>query len=89
MPGLVHRYPDRVLMLVTSQCASYCCFCTRSRIVGAATLFSSRDHDAQIDYIARTPAVRDVLLSGEIPSSCPMRSSNACFADSELSSMWR
>jgi len=37
VPGLVHRYPDRVLMLVTTQCASYCRYCTRSRIVGDAT----------------------------------------------------
>ena len=36
VPGLVHRYPDRVLMLVTTQCASYCRYCTRSRLVGAA-----------------------------------------------------
>jgi lysine 2,3-aminomutase len=68
VPGLVHRYPDRVLMLVTTQCASYCRYCTRSRIVGdAAAQFKSSEHDAQIDYIARTPQVRDVLLSGGDP----------------------
>jgi len=68
VPGLVHRYPDRVLMLVTTQCATYCRFCTRSRIVGDPhAAFSRRDHDAQIDYIARTPQVRDVLLSGGDP----------------------
>ena len=44
VPGLVHRYPDRVLMLVTTQCASYCRYCTRSRIVGDPTqTFSSKD----------------------------------------------
>ena len=37
VPGLVHRYPDRVLMLITTQCASYCRYCTRSRIVGDPT----------------------------------------------------
>jgi lysine 2,3-aminomutase len=68
VPGLVHRYPDRVLMLVTTQCASYCRYCTRSRIVGdPAAQFSRGDYDAQIDYIARTPQVRDVLLSGGDP----------------------
>ena len=68
VPGLVHRYPDRVLMLVTTQCASYCRYCTRSRIVGDATQnFNSRDFDAQLEYLARTPQVRDVLLSGGDP----------------------
>jgi len=68
VPGLVHRYPDRVLMLVTTQCASYCRYCTRSRIVGdPGAQFSRADYQAQIDYIADTPAVRDVLLSGGDP----------------------
>ncbi len=68
VPGLVHRYPDRVLMLVTTQCACYCRYCTRSRIVGDPTAnFSRGDHDAQIDYIARTPQIRDVLISGGDP----------------------
>ncbi|HVA87707.1 MAG TPA: lysine 2,3-aminomutase [Candidatus Saccharimonadales bacterium] len=65
VPGLVHRYPDRVLMLVTTQCASYCRYCTRSRIVGDPTQnFNRRDHEAQLDYLRRTPQVRDVLISG-------------------------
>ena len=65
VPGLVHRYPDRVLMLVTTQCASYCRYCTRSRIVGDATQnFNRHDVEAQLDYIRRTPQIRDVLLSG-------------------------
>jgi lysine 2,3-aminomutase len=68
VPGLVHRYPDRVLMLVTTQCASYCRYCTRSRIVGdPSATFSRSDFDAQIDYLKRTPQVRDVLLSGGDP----------------------
>ena len=72
--GLVHRYPDRVLMLVTTQCATYCRYCTRSRIVGdPAAQFSRADYDAQIDYIASTPAVRDVLLSGGDPLILPQR----------------
>lgn len=68
VPGLVHRYPDRVLMLVTTQCASYCRYCTRSRIVGDPTqTFSRKEFDAQIEYIESTPQVRDVLLSGGDP----------------------
>jgi lysine 2,3-aminomutase len=72
VPGLVHRYPDRVLMLVTTQCASYCRYCTRSRIVGdPSAQFSRADYDAQIDYLQRTPQVRDVLLSGGDPLVLP------------------
>ena len=68
VPGLVHRYPDRVLMLVTTQCASYCRYCTRSRIVGdASAQFSSSEYEEQLDYIRRTPQIRDVLLSGGDP----------------------
>jgi lysine 2,3-aminomutase len=68
VPGLVHRYPDRVLMLVTNQCASYCRYCTRSRIVGDPMhSFTSKDFEAQLDYIQQTPQVRDVLLSGGDP----------------------
>jgi lysine 2,3-aminomutase len=68
VPGLVHRYPDRVLMLVTTQCASYCRYCTRSRIVGdPAATFSRAEFEAQIEYLKRTPQVRDVLLSGGDP----------------------
>jgi len=68
VPGLVHRYPDRVLMLVTTQCASYCRYCTRSRIVGdPAAQFSRAEFDAMFAYIERTPQIRDVLLSGGDP----------------------
>ncbi|MDH7501922.1 MAG: KamA family radical SAM protein [Verrucomicrobiota bacterium] len=68
VPGLVHGYPDRVLMLVTDRCASYCRYCTRSRLVGRAPTESFESRlDQQIDYISRTPAVRDVLLSGGDP----------------------
>jgi lysine 2,3-aminomutase len=68
VPGLVHRYPDRVLMLVTTQCASYCRYCTRSRIVGQpGQTFSKSDFELQLDYLRRTPQVRDVLLSGGDP----------------------
>jgi lysine 2,3-aminomutase len=68
VPGLVHRYPDRALMLVTTQCASYCRYCTRSRIVGdPAAQFSRADYDAMFAYIARTPQIRDVVISGGDP----------------------
>ncbi len=68
VPGLVHRYPDRVLMLVTTQCASYCRYCTRSRIVGdPGQTFSRHEFEMQIEYLKRTPQVRDVLLSGGDP----------------------
>jgi len=68
VPGLVHRYPDRVLMLVTTQCATYCRYCTRSRIVGnPAETFSRAEFEMQIEYLKRTPQVRDVLLSGGDP----------------------
>lgn len=72
VPGLVHRYPDRVLMLVTTQCASYCRYCTRSRVVGDPSAnFSRSDHEAQIEYLRNTPQVRDVLLSGGDPLTMP------------------
>ncbi len=68
VPGLVHRYPDRALMLVTTQCASYCRFCTRSRVVGDPhSQFSTADHERQLAYITATSQIRDVLLSGGDP----------------------
>jgi lysine 2,3-aminomutase len=66
-PGLVHRYPDRVLFLVTRFCATYCRYCTRSRIVGETDLdyaFSTLQWEGALQYIAAHPEVRDVLLSG-------------------------
>ena len=72
VPGLVHRYPDRVLMLVTTQCATYCRYCTRARIVGDPNqTFSRSEWDAQIEYLKKTPQVRDVLLSGGDPLTLP------------------
>jgi len=68
VPGLVHRYPDRVLMLVTTQCATYCRYCTRSRMVGdPSATFRRNEFELQIEYLKRTPQVRDVLLSGGDP----------------------
>lgn len=74
VPGLVHRYPDRVLMLVTTQCASYCRYCTRSRVVGDShAQFSLADYERQIAYIAANPQVRDVLISGGDPFTLPLK----------------
>jgi len=68
VPGLVHRYPDRVLFLVTDRCASYCRYCTRSRLVSNATGYDFHpEYDKQIEYIRNHPEVRDVLLSGGDP----------------------
>ncbi len=64
-PGLTHRYPDRVLFLITDQCSMYCRHCTRRRLAGETDGARSReDIDACIEYIRKTPVVRDVLLSG-------------------------
>ena len=69
VPGIVHRYPDRVLFLVTDFCSTYCRYCTRSRLVG-----HQGEHPFQLDlwekaiaYIAENVQIRDVLLSGGDP----------------------
>jgi lysine 2,3-aminomutase len=70
VPGLVHRYPDRVLFLVTGFCPVYCRYCTRSRLVGkpgGEYLFNTSQWERALDYIRSTPAIRDVLLSGGDP----------------------
>lgn len=65
VPGLTHRYPDRVLFLITDQCSMYCRHCTRRRFAGQHDCESPKDRiQGAIDYIARTPQIRDVLLSG-------------------------
>jgi lysine 2,3-aminomutase len=68
VPGLVHRYPDRVLFLVTDRCASYCRYCTRSRLVSNATGYDFHpEFEKQIAYIRQHREIRDVLLSGGDP----------------------
>jgi lysine 2,3-aminomutase len=68
VPGLVHRYPDRVLFLVTDRCASYCRYCTRSRVVsGAGEQELHTNFAGAIDYLKSHREVRDVLLSGGDP----------------------
>ena len=66
--GIVHRYPDRVLFLVTDRCAAYCRYCTRSRLVSNAQDYNFHPkYDAGLDYIRKNPQIRDVLLSGGDP----------------------
>jgi lysine 2,3-aminomutase len=68
VPGLVHRYPDRVLFLVTDRCASYCRYCTRSRLVSNAQDYNFHpEYEQGLRYIESHPEVRDVLLSGGDP----------------------
>jgi lysine 2,3-aminomutase len=69
VPGIVHRYPDRVLFLVTNFCATYCRYCTRARMVGHTGEFHGTQAQFQqgIDYIAVNPQIRDVLMSGGDP----------------------
>lgn len=68
VPNLIHKYPDRVLFLVTSQCAMYCRFCTRKRKVGTERMVITRETiSAGIDYISKHPEIRDVLISGGDP----------------------
>ena len=64
-PGLTHRYPDRVLFLITDQCSMYCRHCTRRRFAGQHDCSVPRENiDKCLDYIRNHPEVRDVLLSG-------------------------
>lgn len=65
--GIVHRYPDRVLFLVTDYCSSYCRYCTRSRMVGKRKKGGLKQWQTGINYIARHPEIRDVLISGGDP----------------------
>ena len=71
VPGLVHRYPDRVLLLVTNFCSVYCRYCTRARMVGSVGERSVKktDIEAALEYIENTPVIRDVLISGGDPLS--------------------
>ncbi|MBI5814033.1 MAG: KamA family radical SAM protein [Nitrospinae bacterium] len=73
VPGIVHRYPDRALFLVTGFCSTYCRYCTRSRMVGAAGeyRFDERQWERAIEYIKSNSAIRDVLLSGGDPLTLP------------------
>ena len=68
LPGLVHRYPDRALLIVTDQCAMYCRYCTRRRIVGAEENVISKNRLNDVySYIRANRKIRDVLISGGDP----------------------
>lgn len=72
VPGIVHRYPDRVLFLVTNFCSVYCRYCTRSRMVGNHEHYNTHEQwEKAIEYIESNPNVRDVLLSGGDPLTMP------------------
>jgi lysine 2,3-aminomutase len=70
VPGLIHRYPDRVVWIASAACAVYCRFCMRKRGVGCAAMAPARPEDA-LAYIAAHPEVRDVILSGGDPLMLP------------------
>ena len=66
--NILHRYPDRALFLVTKCCAMYCRHCTRRRLVGEEdSAITAEETEAAIEYIRRTPLIRDVLISGGDP----------------------
>ena len=66
-PSVVHKYPDRVLFLVVDRCGIYCRHCNRRRLVGGDEPPTTAELEAGLEYIARTPRIRDVLLSGGDP----------------------
>jgi lysine 2,3-aminomutase len=67
VPRLTHRYPDRVLLLITDRCPMYCRFCTRKRMVGRTSDITEKTIARGIEYIRSHPEIRDVLLSGGDP----------------------
>ena len=83
IPGLVHRYPDRVLFLVTDRCGSYCRYCTRSRLVSNAQGYGFRPNiDQCLNYIRKHTEIRDVLISGGDPYFYLIVSSLSCLMNS-------
>ncbi|MCW5785342.1 MAG: KamA family radical SAM protein [Nitrospirales bacterium] len=73
VPHLVHRYPDRVLLMVTNQCPIYCRFCTRKRLVGKPGFLKKGELDRAVAYLREHTEVRDVILSGGDPLLLPDR----------------
>jgi lysine 2,3-aminomutase len=67
VPNITHRYPDRVLFLVSPVCASYCRFCTRRRKVGDPEKIPLNQYDSAFEYIRSHPEIRDIVLSGGDP----------------------
>lgn len=71
VPHLVHRYPDRALLMVTNQCPIYCRFCTRKRLVGKPGFLKKGELDQAVAYLREHTEVRDVILSGGDPLLLP------------------
>jgi lysine 2,3-aminomutase len=72
VPGLLHRYPDRALVLATTQCAAYCRHCTRKRVAGASEQAITADKLKTIaDYLRSHPGIREVIVSGGDPLTLP------------------
>ncbi|MCB9649258.1 MAG: KamA family radical SAM protein [Deltaproteobacteria bacterium] len=70
VPGIVHRYPDRILFLAVDYCTTYCRYCTRSRVVGSGEITASSARlERALDYVRQTKTIRDVLISGGDPLS--------------------
>ena len=67
VPGIVHRYPDRVLFLVTHSCSTYCRYCTRSRSINTSCTASAENYESALAYIRENKSIRDVLISGGDP----------------------
>ncbi|MBL4918047.1 lysine-2,3-aminomutase-like protein [Szabonella alba] len=67
VPGLTHRYPDRVILHATKTCEVYCRFCFRREVVGEEGALPEAEMAAALDYVAATPAVREVILTGGDP----------------------
>src|SRR5438874_8189778 len=74
VPGLTHRYPDRVLLVTTHVCTMYCRYCTRKRatMVRGGWDAVSRDDERMVEYVRRHPEIRDVIVSGGDPLTLPL-----------------
>lgn len=81
VPGLTHKYPDRVLFLVSSRCAMYCRFCNRKRKVGRSSMVTGETLKEGMSYIRHTKEIRDVLLSGGDPLLLDNRKLNDLLTD--------
>lgn len=80
VPGLTHRYPDRVILHVTRSCDVYCRFCFRREVVGGDGLLPEPDLARALDHVARTPPIREVILTGGDPLTLSPRRIGAIIA---------
>ncbi len=80
VPGLTHRYPDRAILHITQTCDVYCRFCFRRVVVGAAGPLPPDRLDAALDYVAATPALREIILTGGDPMTLSPRRLGAVMA---------